>query len=309
MRKILVPLDGSPLSETAIPYALALARGTDAELCLLSVWEVLPEELETVGANHAKTLRQQGVRHFRAYLDNVAQTLTCPVCCEVRSGHPAFEILLAASQMEVDLIVMASHGRRGPDERRRGSVADKVLRGCTAPVLIVGPDIIQGGEPPPAVIRSLLLPLDGSAESEAALDVALETARLTGAQITLLRVVPTPPPAGEAGEPASYPPSLERDLVRSSRSYLNRFKVAHPDLVASMVVERGRPAEAILEFAKQISPDLVVMSTRSRYGGGRWALGSVADDVIEGPVPVVLVHPEGGPHRSHGQVAFQARAG
>jgi hypothetical protein len=52
-----------------------------------------------------------------------------------------------------------------------------------------------------------------------------------------------------------------------------------------------------------------VMSTRSRYGGGRWALGSVADDVIEGPVPVILVHPEAAALRSRGPVAFEARAG
>jgi nucleotide-binding universal stress UspA family protein len=307
MRKILVPLDGSPLSEMGIPYARALARGPDCEVFLLSVWEVLPEEAETVGREHAETLRRQGVRHFKAYLDNVARGLECPVCCDVRSGHPAFEILLAAAEVEPDLIVMASHGRRSPNERRRGSVADKVLRGCTAPVLIVGPDILRKREPPPAAVRSLLVPLDGSVESEAALEVALEMARLAGGQISLLRAVPAP--EGEDGGGGAYPPDLVTHLVKSARGYLKRFKVAHPELIVSTVVERGRPAKAIVEFARQMSPDLIVMSTRSRYGGGRWALGSVADDVIEGPVPVVLVHPEAAAQESRGPAAYQARAG
>ena len=132
MRRILVPLDGSPLSETAIPYAKALAVETGCDLSLLSVWEVLPEELETVGEGHAHVLRDQGMRYFRTYLTNIAAALEdCFVSCEVRAGHPAFEIMLAAAELDADFVVMASHGRRGTAERRRGSVADKVLRGST----------------------------------------------------------------------------------------------------------------------------------------------------------------------------------
>src|SRR3972149_224117 len=115
MRRILVPLDGSPLSETAVPYAVELAS---------------------------------------------------------------------------DLGVRASHGRRGAAERRRGSVADKVLRGSSVPVLVVGPAVLQNPPTGPVGVRSLVLPLDGSRESESAVGGAVEIARAMGAQITLLRVVP-----------------------------------------------------------------------------------------------------------------------
>src|SRR4030067_1651935 len=123
MRRILVPLDGSPLSETAIPYAKALAGEIGCDLSLLSVWEVLPEELETVGEAHAHVLRDQGMRYLRTYLTNIAAALEedCFSSCEVRAGHPAFEIMLAAAELDADFIVMASHGRRGTAERgRRG---------------------------------------------------------------------------------------------------------------------------------------------------------------------------------------------
>src|SRR3990172_3986846 len=130
MRRILLPLDGSPLSETATPFAQALAAGGECELHLLSVWDVLPEETEAVGADNALALRDHGLRYFRAYLSNISEKLEgCSVSCEVRCGHPALEIMLAAAELDVDFIVMASHGRRGVSERRRGSVADKVLRG------------------------------------------------------------------------------------------------------------------------------------------------------------------------------------
>jgi len=293
MRRILVPLDGSPLSETAVPYAKALATGTGCELSLLSVWEVLPEELETVGEAHARVLRDQGMRYFRTYLGNIAAALEddCFVSCEVRAGHPAFEIMLAAAELDSDFVVMASHGRRGATERRRGSVADKVLRGSSVPVLVVGPTVLQNPPTGPVGVRSLVLPLDGSRESESAVGVAVEIARAMGAQITLLRVVPSVVSGVEIGMPEAYPPELDRRMVKSARSYLKQFRTAHPDVITSAVVERGPAAKAIVEFVSQIRPDLVVMASRSRYSTGRWALGSVADDVIEGPAPVVIVHP------------------
>ena len=292
MRRILVPLDGSPLSETAIPYAKALAAGTGCELSLLSVWEVLPEELETVGEAHAHVLRDQGMRYFRTYLTNIASALEdCFVSYEVRAGHPAFEIMLAAAELDADFVVMASHGRRGVAERRRGSVADKVLRGSSVPVLVVGPAVLQNPPTGPVGVRSLVLPLDGSRESESAVGVAVEIARAMGAQITLLRVVPPIVSGVEIGMPEAYPLELDRHMVKSARSYLKQFRTAHPDVITSAVVERGPAAKAIVEFVSQIRPDLVVMASRSRYSRGRWALGSVADDVIEGLAPVVIVHP------------------
>src|SRR3990172_2279503 len=248
MRRILVPLDGSPLSETAIPYAKALAVEIGCDLSLLSVWEVLPEELETVGEGHARVLRDQGMRYFRTYLTNVAAALEgCFVSCEVRAGHPAFEIMLAAAELDSDFVVMARHGRPGATERRGGSGAGK--------------------------------------------GVAVEIARAMGAQITLLRVVPSVVSGVEIGMPEAYPPELDRRMVKSARSYLKQFRTPYPDVITSAVVERGPAAKAIVEFVSQIRPDLVVMASRSRYSTGRWALGSVADDVIEGPVPVVIVHP------------------
>jgi len=292
MRRILVPLDGSPLSETAIPYARALANEIGCDLSLLSVWEVLPEELETVGEAHAHVLRDQGMRYFRTYLTNVAAALEgCFVSCEVRAGHPAFEIMLAAAELDADFVVMASHGRRGTAERRRGSVADKVLRGSRVPVLVVGPAVLQNPPTGPVGVRSLVLPLDGSRESESAVGVAVEIARAMGAQITLLRVVPPLIADVEIGMPEGYPPEMDRHMVKGARSYLKQFRTAYPDVITSAVVERGPAAKAIVEFVSQIGPDLVVMASRSRYSTGRWALGSVADDVIEGPVPVVIVHP------------------
>jgi len=294
MRRILVPLDGSPLAETAIPYARTLAAAGGWELILLSVWEVLPEEIETVGPDHARSLRDHGVRYFRAYLNNVAEALerdALEVSSEVRVGHPAIEIMLAASEFGADLVAMASHGRRGISQRRRGSVADKVLRGSTVPVLIIGPQGLDRWPQAPASIRSILVPLDGSAESETALPVAADIARATGARIALLRAVPSLLSRVDVGLPESYPPDIDLRLVKDAQAYLKSVRARYSDLVGDAAVERGFPAQVVLEAAERDLPDLIIMTSRSRFAGDRWALGSVADEVIEGPVPVLLVHP------------------
>ncbi len=294
MRRILVPLDGSPLAETAIPYARTLAAAGGWELILLSVWEVLPEEIKTVGPDHAHALRDHGVRYFRAYLNNVADALQrdgLDVTGEVRVGHPAIEIMLAAADFSADLVAMASHGCRGVSQRRRGSVADKVLRGSTVPVLVIGPQGLDRSPQAPAAIRSILVPLDGSAESESALPVAAQIAQVTGARIALVRAVPSLLGRVEIGLPESYPPDIDVRLVKDAHAYLKGVRARYSDLVAETAVERGFPAQVVLEAAERDLPDLIVMASRSRFAGDRWALGSVADEVIEGPVPVLLVHP------------------
>jgi nucleotide-binding universal stress UspA family protein len=162
MRRILVPLDGSPLSETAVPYAKALAAGTGCELSLLSVWEVLPEELEIVGEAHARVLRDQGMRYFRTYLTTVAEALEDRFAsCEVRAGHPAFEIMLAAA--ELTRTSRDGGARRLGHPSAGGSVADKVLRDRACPSWSSGR---RSAEPPRARRRPIsLVLLDGSRES------------------------------------------------------------------------------------------------------------------------------------------------
>src|SRR3989304_1283495 len=149
MRRILVPLDGSPLSETAIPFAKALATGAGCELSLLSVWEVLPEELETVGEAHARVLRDQGMRYFHTYLGNIAAALEddCFVSCEARAGHPAFEVRLAAAGPAGcrSLVLPLAGGR---ESESAVGVAIEIARamGAQITLLRVVPPIISGGE-------------------------------------------------------------------------------------------------------------------------------------------------------------------
>lgn len=296
MKTMLVPLDGSPLSETVLPAVIAIAGDGRYQVVLFSVWEATPEELETIGERHSRALREHGLKYFRTYLRNIAGMLEekgLDVGIEVRYGHPAAEILGFAAEGEVEMIAMATHGRKGVSYTRRGSVADKVLRGSAIPVLVLGPRTLEAWPPSEVNIRTILVPLDGSAEAEAALPLATELAQGLGAQVSLLRVVPPILGRYEVGLPDAYPPEIETRRALRARQYLKALQAQHPEAIARVYVEQGLPREEVPRFIQRRRVDLVVMASRSRYGWGRWSLGSVADEVIEGAAPAILVPPFG----------------
>ena len=143
--KILVPLDGSPLSEQALPVACTLAARFEAEVILLRV--VVPETLviasPAMGALYPELPVEQAKferEEAAAYLARVReQCEVAPVTgtSAVFEGAPAEMILEATSRTGADLIVMSTHGRSGLSRLVYGSVAEAVLRGGRVPVLLV----------------------------------------------------------------------------------------------------------------------------------------------------------------------------
>ncbi len=295
MKTMLVPLDGSPLSETVLPVVTALAGSGRYRVTLLSIWEVLPEEVQLVGERHVRKLREQGMKCFRAYLGTIAETLAnqgIEVTTEVRSGHPAVEILAVGGALKPDVVAMASKGRGGEETYgRRGSVAEKILHASALPVLVLGPRLLESWPPAEVGVSSILVPLDGSGASEAALPTAVEIAGETGAQVSLLRVLPPLPAYTPVGPSEAYPPEIEHGRQQAALDYLKDVQRHFPEILRRVFVERGQPRQEIRRFIEQEGIDLVVMASRSRYDSQQWRLGGVADAVIESKAPVLLVPP------------------
>jgi nucleotide-binding universal stress UspA family protein len=146
-KKILVPLDGSKLAECALPYAEELAKGCGTEeVILVSVTERVqgyrvfddPSQLQ----GQRLILEAVGKKQEQAqrYLVRIAKKLTAKgikVRTEVLFWPPAEAIASYAEQNGADIIVMSSHGRSGPSRWTHGSVADKVFRASSVPVLMV----------------------------------------------------------------------------------------------------------------------------------------------------------------------------
>jgi nucleotide-binding universal stress UspA family protein len=294
IRKVLVPLDGSPTSEIVLPVVTSLASKAGYELTLFAVWETTAEEPWMLEKARLDELRQHGVAYMGAYLREVARELESRgihAGIEVRSGHPAVEIASAAADLEMDLIAMATHGRRGATTARRGSVADKVLRESAVPVLAVGPMSLHGVEPQAIQVRRILVPLDGTADAESALPRAAEVARDLEAEISLIRVVrPLLQDYYGSAVPEWLQPGVERPRHEEAARYLSVIQDQYKDVTRTHV-SPGLPAEEICNLAEREGIDLIVMASHSRGRAGTWTLGGVADEVIEGPVPVVIVPP------------------
>ncbi len=143
-RHILVPLDGSPLAERAIPLATALAEKFGSEILLLRVLDIPqptpPTSHLEVTIGWVREARAQAHQEAQSYLDARQQEVYrqgIEVRALMRDRSPAEDILQVASSEKIDLIVMSAHGQGGLARWTFGSVADKVARHSPCPVLLV----------------------------------------------------------------------------------------------------------------------------------------------------------------------------
>jgi nucleotide-binding universal stress UspA family protein len=299
LRRILVPLDGSALAEIVLPPARELAVLLGASVTLLRAIEPAASTLDLAAAAPAERdavikvdlLVAEARAHD--YLAAVARQFERDgVATGVRVvvGPPAEQIILAAA--EADMIAMSTHGRAGIGRWVVGSVADKVVRGAPTPVLLVRADqteVVATGRP-----CRILVPLDGSELAEGALPPAAELARRAGATLVALRSVAWPVDIGSAVaylEPIRGAGLIERDEERA-RAYLVEIdrRLAGEGVAVATRLRSEPAADAILACAAEERADLIVIGTHGRGGLGRWALGSVADRVLQGAaVPTLLI--------------------
>ena len=274
-KKVLVPLDGSPLAEVAMPYAEEVAGKMGCDIVLLTV---LPsEEPEEYQNNHkyfkemVDTTRRQVEKYLKDKGNNDIKIGTV-----TRVGNPAEGILDYVDKAYTCLIVMATHGRSGIGRWAVGSVADKVVRATTRqPLLLIR---AKGAHPDmraKRILKKALVPLDGSMESEAVIPYLSEVAQSLQMELTLLRVI-----AKNNGTFAGADEYLQE--------WCRRFE--EKGITTGYEVRVGSPAEIIIDLADELASDMVAMSTRGQTALNIWSLGSVAQKVLlGGNTPLLLV--------------------
>lgn len=300
--RILVPLDGSPFGERALPAAAELARRSGGALDIVHVHEphvgpVYPDGVPVLDPRWDSALREQEQEYLRAAAGRCMEQHGIAPRTELLEGAVASAIRRYADEVDADLIVMTTHGRGGISRAWVGSVADALVRSIGVPVLLLRP--VDGQPAAAPALRHLLVPVDGSELSEDVLPHALALARLHDARTTLLRVVlPLPFVVGPA---APAVPVYDHDAAEQSRQLaqqhldeLARRLAAEGVEVDADVVIHATPAVAILDYAAANAVDGIAMATHGRGGWSRIALGSVADKVMRGShIPTLLYRPAG----------------
>jgi nucleotide-binding universal stress UspA family protein len=272
-RSILVPLDGSPSAEFAVPVAQGIARRVSGGAVHLVRVHVPLSAADVVRSKTLPFYRDWEVEveaQEREYLDALQRrfgdSTAAPVSCRLEEGPVVDTLVRAAEEEGAELIVMTTHGR-GPLARAwLGSVADGVARRSSLPVLLVRPTV----DPEPSgerLFRNILITLDGSELAEQVVDRATALGTLVEARYTLARVVSPLVLSGYAPTPegmltdASYGPELQV-LIDDAEGYLeevaDRLRERGFTVETQAVVEM-QPAPGILEYARERAADLIAI--------------------------------------------------
>jgi nucleotide-binding universal stress UspA family protein len=274
MHRIMVPTDGLALSARAIPVAEEFARTQGAELVLVRVvdqpdalsWGLEAYLTQDVHEELAESLRIAAEQDLAAMAQDIGTrgVVARPLAVIAK---PATGLLDTAMKLRPNLVVMTSHGRSGLPRFALGSVAERLVRDGTAPVLVV-----HESTPVDGAIELALVPLDGSRRDAVALAMVESLAGAPLRGVRLLRVL-----AERERGPAVY------EYLRHAASRLRAR-----GLVVTAEVHAGDPAQAIREAAEQVN--LVVIATHGRSGLDRMWHGSVAEAVTRQiQTPVLLV--------------------
>jgi nucleotide-binding universal stress UspA family protein len=290
--KILVPLDGSQLSERVLPYARLLAARLKIPVELLHVIDLesprpLSPEQEikrqaVITAEYAKSME---------YLKEIAASFAEPgaVNCAIEIDKSAEAIVDRAANVGA-LIAMSTHGRSGINRWLLGSVADKVLHAAANPLLLVrsAEDAVQSDI---QSLTQIMVALDGSPLAETVLPYAAELAQKIGLKLLLTRVFSVPLPVFSE-EYGPYMQELWGEVEKEAKDYLEEKA---RDMKAQGIRDVGTQAvvgfasEKLIELAQESGQTLVAMCTHGRSGVNRWVMGSVTDRVVRHLVGPVLI--------------------
>jgi nucleotide-binding universal stress UspA family protein len=325
--RIIVALDGSPSSETALPAARELARRLGSSLVLLHVIEARPpkavhgerhlataEEAEAYLAPLVERLAAEGIAaKAHVHDDGGREAVGVRGAASVARDRGDVASAVAAHEAEFgnDLAVMAAHGKHGLSDALSGSLPLKVAVSGGAAVLLV-PRPSEGGRGAAArdgaaagfaplaafAPRRIVLPLDGRPEHEAAMAPAAALAKAFGVGLLIIAAVPRS--AAEAGGPGAAFARLAPALSGASLEYAAEGvadylagiaeRLAAQGVSAERRVVRGKPAKAIVAACEE--GDLLALSTHRKLGLDASLDGCVAFGVAgrwRGPMLIVPI--------------------
>jgi nucleotide-binding universal stress UspA family protein len=268
-RTLLVPLDGLPLAETALPMANLLAEIIGAELDLVRVVPAdAPAALESQAGN---------------YLGRIASTLAPhQVQTHVMRGKAAECLVREAAAEHVSMTAMATHARSGVNRAVLGSVAEYVVAHAPTPTLLVPVGTCHQPR-----LKTILVAIDPTCA--APLATVIELVRAAGAHVVLLRVVAPEDTSIWQWQPG---PLLDApQVVVAARRDLGDIASAlgAQGVSAEARVVIGSAVTSINSVATAIDADLIVVSTHARTGAQRLVQGSVSDAVVRTAHRPVLV--------------------
>ncbi len=296
--RILAPVDFSEASRRGLSYAFGAAGAYGAPVEVLHACSLPPYVPATLALSLARgeaptTVQELAFGQAKEEMARMLAAVPHPSCTPELRVQPgdALDAILERSR-DAQLVVMGTHGRTGLDRIFIGSVAEKVVRSSATPVITVHRDS-DASFPP----RKILVGIDFSGGSRAALRMSAEMARRFGSELHVVHVIAGIPSLGETEilviTTAQGAPEPYYELARSrAAAEMRDFLAGEVEIEASRSsVEIGDPGRLIVEAAERLDADLIALGTRGRGHLSRLAMGSVAERVVRwSQRPVLTLH-------------------
>jgi nucleotide-binding universal stress UspA family protein len=273
---IVVPLDGSKNSVLAVPAAVALSKLYESPLAFV---HVAPVKLVADGPERARA--QQVFEDFVHGLASAHGLERENYEAVLLRGSAAGEVLRYAESCQ--FIVIATHGRGGFRAAIIGSVADKVVRGATSPVVLLP----IHGETDLRPERPIVVAVDGSRAAEAGLALARDLAARSKQEVMLVRAYDLLPSAYV--DITFYPVDLLGVEKEAATEYLQKTALKGE----KQVLVEGRPDVVIPGTAESLNAGILVLSTNGLGLARRIALGSTTDRMMRETTRPLLIVPAG----------------
>jgi nucleotide-binding universal stress UspA family protein len=284
IQKVLFTTDFSWSAQQALHHALFIAKQYKAELHLLNVIQthqhdmIEPMEL-TGGAEKVYTQLSDNaaerLRELVEYEENGVAIFPKAVC-----GISIVESILGyITEHDIDIVVMATHGRHGVNRWIMGSISEKIVRLAPCSVITIHDEKTFDSDNP---VKKIFVPIDFSEYSKKALRTAIDIAEDYRSELHILHIVE------KMNIPSVYgigKGSIEKridDVIsnvrRETESIINEYGDDSANI--KIHIRRGHAARTIISVADEVNPDLLVIATHGVKGIEYLLIGSVTERVV-----------------------------
>ena len=286
--RILCPLDLSKTSDHVVQHAVQFGRWYRAPITALHICNpiVIPStDFTVVGAPTVPILTDDDINEIRQKVQTLFDSAgSSPLDVIVESGHPAKRIVEIAAALPAGLIVMGTHGATGFQHLILGSVAEKVLRQATCPVLTVPPRVHTT---PSLPFTRILCPVDFSESARAALEFAVSLSQESSASLTILYVL-----EWSSEELSPFTAEYRHEVEQRVAVKLAELGAGFEQRASRPVIRvtRGKAYREILAAASEESSDLIVIGVHGRNPLDLMLFGSTTNQVVRrATCPVLTV--------------------
>lgn len=270
-KHLVVPLDGSKLSESAIPVSISLARKLKAKITLLHIVEhYAPQTIH--GEHHLKNFDEAADYLKKIAKNNYPKNIKVNIHVHSNDKIDIIKaIALHHKELSSDLLVMTTHGWGGFKEIFFGNNAAQVINLGIMPVLFIPPGFSKSIKD--TYMKKILVPVDGTEEHKPGLEVAISIATACSAEIHLVNVIPTMNTLSAKQNPIGMLlPQTTKEVLKiqenEAEQYLafKKVMIEKKGLKVTAEIRHGEPAKVINKIAGKNSINLIVIGTHGKAG-------------------------------------------